>query len=420
MTRNRLIILILFGISIFLYAQPDSQWRGPNRNGVYPETGLLREWPSEGPELLWTTEGIGAGFSSAAVTKRMIYTAGKKDTVEYITAIDHQGAIQWQLPYGLAGRQAYPETRCIPTVEGDRIYHISGRGEVTCIDAARRKKMWSVAAYEKFEGKHETWEIAESPLLVDDKVIYTPGGYKTTMVALDKYTGKIVWMSESLHDSTAYVSPLLIQLDHRKIITNVTANHIFGVDAADGRMLWKYKYGDIDRPTWHPRAPIINCNTPVYDNDCIFVTSGYDHVGAMFKLSDNGSRIEFVWKAPALDTHHGGVVHVGGYIYGSNWLSNSKGNWVCLDWQTGNVMYEKEWQTKGSIIAADGMLYCYDERRGNIALVKATPEDFEIVSILRVTHGSGPHWAHPVIQDGVLYVRHGDVLMAYDIRRDTS
>ena len=239
------------------------------------------------------------------------------------------------------------------------------------------------------------------------------------MVALDKYTGKTVWMSESLHDSTAYVSPLLIQLDHRKIITNVTANHIFGVDAADGRMLWKYKYGDIDRPTWHPRAPIINCNTPVYDNDRVFVTSGYDHVGAIFQLSDDGSRIDFVWKAPALDTHHGGVVHVGGYIYGSNWLSNSKGNWVCLDWQTGNVMYEKEWQTKGSIIAADGMLYCYDERRGNIALVKATPEDFEIVSAFRVTHGSGPHWAHPVIQDGVLYVRHGDVLMAYDIRRDT-
>jgi outer membrane protein assembly factor BamB len=293
---------------------------------------------------------------------------------------------------------------------------IDGRGKIVCIDGKNGREKWAVNAYKKFEGVYDEWEIAESLLVVDDKVIYTPGGYKTTMVALNKHTGETIWTTASLRDSTAYVSPLLIRRGGRQIIVNVTSNYLVGVDAADGVMLWNYKYSSIDPPQWHPRAPIINCNTPLYHQGRIFVTSGYDHLGAMFSLSGDGLRIEFVWKAPALDTHVGGVVLVNGYIFGSNWISNSKGNWVCLDWETGKVMYEKEWQTKGSIISAENRLYCYDERRGNVALVRAVPDDFDIVSSFRITQGKGPHWAHPIIDDGVLYLRHGDVLMAYDIR----
>ena len=270
-------------------------------------------------------------------------------------------------------------------------------------------------AFNKFGGHFATWEIAESLLLVDNKIIYTPGGDKTTIVALDKGTGETVWMSESLHDSTAYVSPLLVHYKNKKMIVNVTANYIFGVDARNGKFLWTYKYSDLERPTWHPNAPVINTNTPLYHDGQLYVTSGYNHVGAMLRLSPNADEVTLVWSDSTLDNHHGGVVLVDGYIYGSNWINNSNGNWVCLDWNTGKPMYEKRWNTKGSIIAADGMLYCWEERRGNMALVKPTPKDFEIISSFRVRQGSGPHWAHPVIHEGILYIRHGDVLMAYDI-----
>jgi len=393
-----------------------SQWRGPNRDGISTETGLLKQWPPEGPKLLWSIEGIGAGFSSIAVSNHTIYTTGKKDSLDYLTAIDRKGKMKWQMAYGLACRQSFPESRCTPTVEGDRIYLISGRGDVVYVDAENGKKIWSVAAFDKLEGQHGRWEIAESPLVVDDKVIYTPGGDKTTIVALDKTTGETVWMSESLHDFTAYVAPLLIEFGGKKIIVNVTGNYLFGVDVVNGTMLWKIKYSDIETPTWHPDAPVINANTPLFHDGQIYVTSGYNHVGAMFKLSEDGSEISFVWSDSTLDTHIGGVVLVDGYIYGSNWLSNEKGNWCCIDWNTGAPMYEQEWQNKGSIIYADGMLYCYEERRGNVALLRATPDDFEIVSSFKITQGSGPHWAHPAINNGILYIRHGDVLMAYDIK----
>jgi outer membrane protein assembly factor BamB len=193
-------------------------------------------------------------------------------------------------------------------------------------------------------------------------------------------------------------------------------HHIFGVDASDGRILWKVKYSEIEPPTFHPWAPRNNCVTPIYFDGHIFVTSGYDHVGIMLKLIDNGNDVEQVWINPTLDCHHGQVVKVGDYIFGANWLDNRMGSWCCVDWKTGETKYEKEWNCKGSVSFADGMLYCYEEKRGNIALVEPTPDDFKVISSFRIEKGQGPHWTQPVIYNGVLYIRHGDALMAYDIK----
>ncbi len=393
-----------------------SQWRGHNRDGKSEEIGLLKQWPPGGPKLLWSIEGIGAGHSSVAVSNNIIYTTGKKDSLDYLTAIDRNGKMKWQMAYGLAWRQSFPESRCTPTVERNRIYVISGQGEIACIDAVSSKKIWSVNAVTKFEAKHHVFGIAESLLLVDDKVIYTPGGDKTTIVALDKQNGETAWMSESLHDSAAYVSPILIHFGDNKIVVNVTGRYIVGVNASDGTMLWKYRYIDLDTPLWHPWAPVENMVTPLYHDGHLYVTSGCNHVGAIFKIADDASNIHLVWKDTTLDCHHGGVVHVNGYIFGSNWENNGMGNWCCIDWRTGELMYEQEWICKGSIVSADGMLYCYDEKRGNVALVEAVPNDFKIISTFQVPKGSGPHWAHPAINNGRLYIRHGDVLMAYNIK----
>jgi len=181
-------------------------------------------------------------------------------------------------------------------------------------------------------------------------------------------------------------------------------------------MLWKYRYYDVKTPKWHIRAPIINCVSPVYHDGQIYITSGYNHAGAMFKLNEDASNVELLWNDTILDTHHGGVVKIGDYIYGSNWINNGNGNWCSLKWETGEKMYEKKWNSKGSIIANDGKLYCYDEKRGNVALVEAIPGDFKIISSFKIPKGTGPYWSHPVIKDGVLYVRHGTALMAYDIK----
>ena len=202
----------------------------------------------------------------------------------------------------------------------------------------------------------------------------------------------------------------------KKIIVDVTINYIFGVDADDGQVLWKVEYSDIQAPDFHPWAPRNNCVTPLYHDGHLFVTSGYDHVGIMFKLVNGGTGIEQLWTNSTLDCHQGQVVRIGNYIYGANWYDNSNGSWCCVDWTTGKTMYEKTWHCKGSISAADGLLFCYEERRGNLALVEPTPDEFKIISSFQITKGTGPHWTQPVIHNGVLYIRHGDVLMAYDIK----
>jgi outer membrane protein assembly factor BamB len=411
-----MIVLLLF--SNWMTAQDIAQWRGPERSGIYPETGLLDKWPEEGPELLWNMEGIGKGVSSVSVADGVIYATGRKDSIEYLSGIDPaNGNLLWQIPYGLSPRRSFKETRSSPTIEGDWIFLISGRGEVVCVDISRQQVKWRVDAFKKFKGIYATWEIAESPLLVDNKVIYTPAGHSTTMVALDKETGETIWASETIHDTTAYVSPILIDQGDKRIIVNVLRYNIIGVDAENGDMLWTYDYTELAKPFWHDQAHFINAITPLFKNGRLFITSGYNHTSAMFELAPDGSGISLVWKQPVLDTHHGGVVLLDGYIYGSTWINNSEGTWACVEWETGNLMYDTEWNNKGSIIAADGKLILYEEKRGFVGLVNPSPEDLQVISSFQHKQGSGPHWAHPSIKDGVLYIRHGETLTAYKISR---
>jgi outer membrane protein assembly factor BamB len=349
----------------------------------------------------------------------IIYATGRQDSIEYLSAINQQdGQFLWKIPYGLSVRRSFKETRCTPTIEGNRAYMISGRGKVVCVDLLKQQVAWQVDAYDDFGGQSGRWEIAESPLLVDNKVIYTPCGHETTMVALDKINGEIIWTSPTLNDTSAYVSPILVERNGEKIILTVLRNYLIGVDAENGNIRWTYRYGELDPPLWHPDAPHINTISPLYHDDRIFITSGYDHTAAMLEISEDGTGISLVWKQPVLDTHHGGVVLLDGYIYGSTWISNSQGNWACIDWNSGMLMFEKEWNNKGSIISADGKLIVYEDKRGFVGLVEPDTEDFRVISSFQHQAGSGPHWAHPTIADGVLYIRHGETLTAYMIKEN--
>lgn len=409
--RGSILLALSLIIGVFEgNAQVLSEWRGVGRTGVYNETGLLREWPNDGPDLLWHTQTLPKGNSSVAIAHGLIFTTGVKDDHDVLVAMDMNGRLKWQIPYGRAWTASYPESRCTPTIDGELIYVSSGFGDVACINAGSGELLWSRRVSEEYQGAYGRWGIAESVIVSEGKVFFTPGGDETTIVALDKLSGKTVWKSESLKDEPSYTSPILISGGGKNIIINVTRNYIFGANTIDGKILWKFDFG------MYASQRNNNINTPLYHDGYIFVTSGYDHKSVMLKLSDEANAVSLAWVDEVLDVHHGGAVKVGSYIFGSNWKHNTMGSWVCLDWKNGKVMYEKEWINKGSIIAADGMLYCYEEKLGNIALVEPDPSHFKVVSSFKIPFGSGPHWAHPVIKDGILYIRHGEALMAYKVK----
>jgi outer membrane protein assembly factor BamB len=417
---NRIITFsALFILAVSAFSQGIPQWRGPNRDGVYPGTGLLTEWPDGGPPLLWSSNGIGKGYSSAVTDGKVIYVTGMKDSTDYLTALSLNGEILWQVPFGPSWNSSFPDTRCTPTVENGNVYVLSGLGTICCINAVDGKVKWSFNAAGKFGAVYGDWGVCESLLLTNDYVIYTPAGNETSMVAIYKSNGETAWKSESLHDTSAYVSPRMITHGDKSIIVTMMASYLIGVNPQDGNIIWKYDYASLkpeeSLKVW-PGAPKTNTITPLYKDGYLYITGGYNHVGAMFRLSDDGSAINLVWTDTTLDCHHGGVVLHEGYIFGSNWIDNSRGNWCCIDWKTGKAMYEQKWQTKGSIISSDGMLYIYDEKNANVGLLKPGPEKFELAGSFKAPLGKGPSWAHPEIKDGILYIRRGDVLMAYDVR----
>lgn len=400
--------------------QSISEWREEERTGVSAESGLLKSWPDGGPELVWSNSELPKGHSSVSFGNNTVYLTGNDRQNDILVALDTYGKIKWKTPYGTSWNATNPESRCTPTVEADRVYVSSGSGEIACVNGISGEIVWSVKASEKYKGTFGEWGIAESLLIDAQKVYFTPGGPETMTVALDKNTGNEIWKSKSLNDGPAYVSPIMIDYAGKKLIINVSLHYIYAVDASNGDILWNIDHTQaIDsrksRAIW-PDAPLIKCVTPVYHDGNIYVTGGYDHGSILLVLNEDGTNVSTEWTDEVLDVHHGGVVLVDGYIYGSNWLSNSDGNWCCLDWNTGKKIYEEHWKCKGSIISAEGMLYAYDEKSGFVGLVRATPEKFDLISSFRIKGGTGPYWSHPVINNGRLYLRHGEYLAVYLIK----
>jgi len=388
------------------------QFRGSNRDGKSAETGLLKKWPEGGPQQLWSVEDLGIGFSSIAVSGGRVYTTGMIGGEGFLFAYDLAGNLKWKKTYGPEWTGSYKGTRTTPTVDGNRVYVFSGRGVLLCFEAGTGDKIWEVNTLEKFEGKNIRWGMSGSPLIDGNKVYCTPGGKKGVIVALDKMTGRTIWATPGLDELSAYSSPIIVERGGNRLLINMIQKSVICVNADSGKLLWQEPY-----ITPSDTGGV----TPIYKDGCVYVTSAVEREftrgGVMFELSAEGTSVSEKWNDQSLDTGHGGVVLVDGYLYGSTFDGIPKGDWVCLDWKSGKVMYKATWNgNKGSIIYADGMLYCYDENTGDVALVKASPKGFEIVSSFSVTQGSGQHWAHPAISDGRLYIRHGDALMAYDIK----
>ncbi len=425
MKKNRKILaLIAFGrvisftglitISSVIFGQIDvTSWRGPSGNGTYPDSDLLQKWLDSGPPLFLKIEGIGKGYSSPAIFNKNIYITGLKDSFDILSVYDLKGKLLWRKAIGASWYGTYPDSRNMPAIENNKVYISSGMGEITCLNATNGELIWKENPHQDYKGAFSQWGMAESLLLTDNAVISSVGGEGASVVALDKNSGKLVWKSPPTGDKRAYTSPIMIERNGNKIILVVLSDNILGINPVNGEILWKF---NLVNGLTGDRGRRNNINTPLYKNGEIFITSGYDSDAVMLILSEDGHKVTLKWKNSFLDTHYGGVVEVNGYIYGSNWQSNTQGKWACLEWNTGKEMYEQNWHTKGPVIYADGHLYCMEEKSGHVALVLADPSGFKVISTFRVQVGAGPYWAHPVIYDSKLFIRHGDVLMIYDLQ----
>jgi outer membrane protein assembly factor BamB len=404
MKRRLYLVLLLMMMIVTVKASVLSQWRGPQRNGYYPDTNLLTIWPAQGPKMVWKANNLGKGFSSVAVAGGKVYATGKVDDNGQVSAFDATGKLLWKTAYGPEWDKSYPGSRCTPTVVDGELYIESGLAVVYCLDTNTGTILWSVDLIKTFGAEVLEWGMVENLLVDGDRLICTPGGSQVSLAALNRRTGKNVWTTESLKEKAGYCSPALVQHGKRRLIITMTAQHIIGVDADTGKLLWKHP---------HITEYDINPNTPIYQDGFIYAVSGYGTGGVKLQLAADGASVKEIWRDKILDSQIGSFALVNGFIYGAGQYKNK---WHCLDWNTGQIKYSSNLLARGNTIYADGLLYCYTER-GELALVKPDPTAFKVVSSIRITEGDDQHWAHPVISGKKLYVRHGNALLVYDIAR---
>jgi outer membrane protein assembly factor BamB len=389
------------------------EWRGPDRTGIYNETGLLKKWPEAGPKLLWETDGMGDGYSSVTVTDDAVYVTGRKDKSDVLISLTLDGKKKWETVYGNAWVTNHTGSRCTPTYYNGNLFLVSGSGDIVCV-GKEGKIRWSKNHYSLYDGKPLMFGISESPLVVDNIVIATPGGTKASMVAFNIKDGKVEWETEPLNQGPQYVNPKLIEYAGKKMIITVMGKDIIAVNAKDGKILWKVDYAAANAATG--RVMENHAITPIYRDGFILIANGYNWVSLKLRLSADGNSVEKVWENRNFDPQMGGIVLLGNNIFGTNHMSKPVGTWTCVDWTTGKTLWNEKWNSQGSIISADGMLYLFDEKSGHVALVKPDPAKLDIISEFKISKGEGPYWAHPVINKGRLYIRHGEALMVFQIK----
>jgi outer membrane protein assembly factor BamB len=384
------------------------QWRGPNRDGISTETGLLKTWPKGGPRLVWKAFGIGRGFSTVSVVGGRIYTEGDNGDASAVVALNAaDGKVAWIARLGKAGDPGgFQGPRATPTVAGDLVFAANQWGELVCLEAATGKERWRKNYTKEFDGQMPNWGYTESPLVDGEKVVVTPGGRKGAVVALNRQTGAVIWLCRELTDPAGYSSLVMAEIGGVRQYVVLTPASVAGVAAANGTLLWRASR----------RGDTAVIPTPVCRGDLVYVTSGYGAGCNLFKIT--GAQWKFsaqqVYANKIMGNHHGGVICVGDCVYG---YSDSKG-WTCQDLRSGLARWqEKEKLGKGSLVYADGYFYLREEDTGTVALIEASPVGYRERGRFEQPNRSGDEaWAHPVIAGGRLYLRDQDLLLCYDAK----
>jgi outer membrane protein assembly factor BamB len=405
------IILCAGLLSIVVRSAQADDWpafRGPQRDGICRETGLLKEWPENGPPLAWKTTGLGEGFSTVSVVGNVLYTQGHKDGKQWVMALDvsQQGKLIWQSDFGPVRNPGagHPGSRSAPTIDGDRLYTTGIAGEAVCMDLKDGHIIWQKDFVNDFGGAIPKWGYCESVLVDGPWVIGTPGGEKNTIVALDKTSGDRVW-GAAVGDAAGYASVIKATIDGVEQYINLTAKGVISVRAKDGKFLWRYDA---------PASKVSNIATCIASGNSVFAASGYNNGGGRADITrnDDDFSAKEVFFSKKMQNHHGGLILHDGMIYGCN---NPK-DLTCLDFNTGDVKWSDKTAGKCSLLYADGMLYCRDEN-GPISLVEATPDGFKSKGRFDQPERSKVNsWPYPVIANGMLYIRDQDLLLCYDVR----
>jgi len=408
MKRNSVKALLSFAV-IFLCLSTEAaaqaggnwpQWRGPNRDGISKETGLLKQWPAEGPPLAWKATGAGRGYSSFAVSNGHLFTMGLRGDREYVVAFDvATGNQAWVTPTGRAFRNDRVDgPRGTPTVDGDRLYALGGNGDLSCLETRTGRVVWTMNILQKFGGSNPNWGISESPLVIGEKVLVNAGGPGASIVALNKKDGSLIWKSQS--DRAGYSSGIPVQIGNTTQVVFFTHQRALGLDLKDGKLLWEY-----------PRVAnnVANVATPVVRGNRVFVSSDYGTGAGLVEIKADGKAQE-VYFTKDMRNHHSSSILIGDHLYGF-----SSGILTAMRFDTGEVAWRDRSVGKGSLAYADGNLYALSEN-GVVGLIEATPAGYREKGRFRIPQDSLPTWTHPVIAGGRLYLRDQDTIYAFDVR----
>ncbi|MEQ8210954.1 MAG: PQQ-like beta-propeller repeat protein [Lacipirellulaceae bacterium] len=403
------ISLLFLALTTNLQAEDWPQWRGPRRDGVSKETGLLQEWPAAGPPQKWVFKDCGIGYSGPAVVGDRIYILGSRDGVEKLIALNtNSGEELWFTDIGTEFENGWGNgPRSTPTVDGDRIYALGAQGNLICVEAPSGELVWQKSMVDLGSKGPPFWGYSESPLIHQGHVIVTPGGKEGAIVALDKSTGELVWQSAELTSGAHYSSTMLTQRNGKAEIVQLLVDKGVGVDAATGDMLWQ--------TPWPGRVAVVP--TPILRDNHVYFTSGYG-VGSMLVSIDAQYNVDVAYDNKVMKNHHGGVVLIGDHLFGHS----DKVGWVCQDFLSGkSVWREREALGKGSIAYADNRLYCFSKDEGIAVLADASPEGwkehgrFTLSPLSEIRKDKGRIWTQPVVSNGRLYLRDQDLLYSFDV-----
>jgi outer membrane protein assembly factor BamB len=416
MTARSILAAVGLGALTLTAAAADwPQWRGPDRDGVSKETGLLPSWPQGGPKLLWRVDDVGGGYSTPSIAGDRLYLLSSKGTeAESVQARRvSDGKLIWSVRIGKVGPNRgpqYPGARSTPTVDGDVLYALGSNGDLACLETATGKPRWAKNLRTDFGGQPGMWAYAESPLVDGDRLVCTPGGKEATLVALDKKTGDVIWKSAVPGgDQAAYASIIIVNAGGVKQYVQFLQKGVVGVDAKTGKFLWRD-----DRTA---KGSAANIPTPVAHDGAVYTGAGRTGGGLVrLTAADGAVTAKPVYFERGLPTSIGGAVEVGNHLYGT-----TRSGLVCAEFGTGKVQWENKSVGAGSLLYADGRLYLHGEN-GEVALVEATPEAYRERG--RFTPADPPKhtkrmekaWAYPALANGRLYVRDLNVLWCYDVK----
>ena len=405
----RILYILLFALIITSCTnkQEIAQWRGVNRDGMFADKDLLKSWPDNGPKLLWDFEEAGDGYGSVSVTNNRIFLNGVIDSISYLMALDLKGNLVWKAPNGpgYVGEgfsASFPGSRSSPTVIDDLVYASSGMGRIACYDVLTGKEKWAVDMLNDLHGVLADFGYGESLLVDGNKVFCFPGGTEHNMVAFDRFTGEIIWTSNAVSDTAAHCSPIVINLPEKDVLVYFSTRNMLGLDAETGELLWtdkqeKRKYNELSL-------------TPIFRDGYLYYVQGDGNGAAKLEVSDDGNSIKELWRNYIDRNTMNGFLIIGKKLYS---MSN-KNELNVVDTETGEKTDSLKLRN-GAIISADDMVYCYSDN-GETHLIDISSSPLKVTGTVKIEKGSRHHFARPVISNGVLYIRHGNALIAYDIK----